>query len=200
MIENLTRLLAFSSKNPEEDAKKIDAVCPSLEHAMHVDAFVIKEALGGKSRTADFIRLVAAVTSRRETDKFKPMKKYSRESIEEYIKGLFFGLSVECLYALSFDEQGRFISSDIISEGTVNSASFIPRKLLDATVRKQAKTAIVAHNHPCGSVEPSSHDMSTTHLIKSVLESSGVELSAHYVVSGFNICECTALLSEDSKK
>ena len=195
--DNLTRLLAFASKTSEDDAKKIASQCSTPLQAIHTDPYVLKNMIGCSSEAVDFLRLTAALTARRMSEHVKPMKKYSAELIEEYVKGLLFGLTTECLYVLMFDAEGRFISADVLSEGTVNCASFAPRRLLDMVIKKGAKRVILAHNHPCGIVEPSSEDIETTHTAKSVLADSGVNLVAHYVVSGFDARDCMPLLAHD---
>lgn len=197
LLGNLTRMLTFASKTSEEDANKIVSEYSSSLQFMHIDEYVIKNMVGCSPESVNFLRLVAALMSRRITDRVKPMKKYRAKVIEEYIKGLFFGLTVECLYALMFDDDGKFISSDVIGEGAVNAASFVPRKLLDVAIKKKAKKVIIAHNHPCGAVKPSSEDMSTTRIVKMLLEDAGIKVIAHYIVSGFEVSDCMPLLLEN---
>ena len=47
-----------------------------LNYLLHVDSYVIKELVNADNKTSEYLRLIAAMTSRRITDKFKNGKKY----------------------------------------------------------------------------------------------------------------------------
>lgn len=133
--------------------------------------------------TALLIKLMAYINSRRVTDRFEFGKEYTELEIREYIKALFLGASVETVYALLLDDRGRVISSEHISDGTVNSSDVIPRKVLELARRKNSKNIIIAHNHPKGSKTPSKDDMMTTGKLFTLFASVGVRLAAHYIVA-----------------
>lgn len=161
-----------------------------LNYLLHVDSYVVKELVNPDNKTSEYLRLIAAMTSRRITDKFKNGKKYLQNELTEYIVGLFFGLTVETTYIIMLDENDKLISSEYLGDGTVNSSGFLPRKLLDVALRKNAKRVILAHNHPCGNAAASNNDIVVTDIAKTVLRDAGIELVAHYIVSGFDIEDC----------
>ncbi len=82
------------------------------------------------------------------------------------------------------------ISTDLITEGTVNSSAFLPRKMADIALRKKAASVILAHNHPSGNLMPSDNDIAVTLLAESVLRDAKVKLDAHYITVGFDIKDC----------
>ena len=90
----------------------------------------------------------------------------------------------------SFDKGGKLISADLLSEGTINSSAFLPRKMLDFALRRKAKSVIIAHNHPSGNPLPSENDIVVTLLAKEILNDAQIELSAHYISVGFSIYNC----------
>ncbi len=189
--EYLSRLLSFTGdKKSKESSELLSEKFDSLNYLLHVDDYTLKNVTNNDSKSADYLRLVAALTSRRITDKFKNGKKYSQKEIEEYIVGLFFGLSVETVYIIMIDENGRIISAEHLGDGTVNASGFLPRKLLDVVLRKNAKSVILAHNHPCGTTAPSDNDIMVTNIADYVLGDAGVELLHHYIISGFDISDC----------
>ena len=187
----LEHLLSFKSGGaPLSEAERISDAFDNLNYLLHTDEFAVRDMTGCDESTADYLRLIAALTSRRITDKFKNGKKYLQNELKEYIVGLFFGSTVENVYLIMFDAEGRLISSEHLGDGTVNSSGFLPRKMLDVALRKRAKSVILAHNHPCGNPDASKNDIATSFIAKSVLLDARVELLHHYIVSGFDIIDC----------
>ena len=195
MLENeyceyLKDLFSFASKNSESEAQNICSRYPDFCNLLHVDRFAISESVNLSENSKEILALTAALTSRRITDNFKIGKYYLQNQIEELIIGLFFGCTVETVYALFLDEKERLVSIDYLGEGTVNSSSVPPRKIVEIGTRCKAKYAILAHNHPCGTAKPSNQDMSSSTFVASVLSNAGMKLFGHYIVSGFEICDC----------
>lgn len=130
--------------------------------------------------------LLGNITSRRFTDKMTVGEIYSDEEIMEYLRWLYFGRSVECIFLHLFDTRRRFIRSSRISEGTVNASELVPRRALEAVTKCKVKPryAILSHNHPNGNTDPSESDKFATKVIRTALEGVGVDLLCHYVIAG----------------
>ena len=102
----------------------------------------------------------------------------------EYFKALYLGYSVETVYAVLLDKKDRYIATELISEGTVNTANVLPRRILEAAVMHKSNTVIISHNHPLGVPEPSNDDFVMTEAIFTALDNASVRLRAHYVIAG----------------
>lgn len=140
--------------------------------------------IGGVNRNAAlFIKLMAYLNSRRVTDRFKFGNKYTELELREYIGALFLGSSVETVYAILLDDEGRVVHTEHISEGTMNASDVVPRKILECARRKGSKKIILAHNHPKGSATASKDDIMTTGRLFNLFASVGVRLVAHYIVA-----------------
>ena len=87
------------------------------------------------------------------------------------------------------DDKGRVKSFEFVCEGTVNATSILPRKLLEVMIKRNARDAILAHNHPYGVATPSAEDVDTTVRIASLLKSADRRLIAHYIVAGNECCK-----------
>ena len=188
--ENLKELLSFVSK---DSAMLLDTLAErygGFRGITEADMDGIADTLGGDFKSAFYIKLCMALVSRRGCDRFKFGKKHSDAEISEYLKYLFFGLADETVYFLSFDSSGRTVSCDRVGEGTVNISNVLPRKVLDVARKRGAARVALAHNHPGGYAKASEDDVSTTVILSGILESSGIELTAHYVVSG---AECARI-------
>jgi DNA repair protein RadC len=183
-IKLLEELLAPISKDPRKTAERLaDKFFTFLEIA-EAEPHIISEAIGGDLQTSVYIKLAVALASRRVCDSFKLGKKHTESEICDYLKALFFGLSVETAYMLSIDASGKLAASDKVGEGTVNFSNVLPRKLIEIAKRRKAKSVIIAHNHPGGYAHPSEDDLTATKLLTELFIASGIELDASYVVAG----------------
>ncbi len=105
------------------------------------------------------------------------------ETLGDVFKTKFIGRTNEAVALMLGDAKGKMIYFDIISKGSLNSASMPIRKIVDLSLRHNAKTAFIAHNHPSGSALPSRDDIDTTQTILETLASIEVELVDHFIVT-----------------
>ncbi len=105
------------------------------------------------------------------------------ETLGDVFKAKFIGRTNEAVALMLGDAKGKMIYFDIISKGSFNSASMPMRKIVDLSLRHNAKTAFIAHNHPSGSALPSRDDIDTTQTILETLSSIEVELVDHFIVT-----------------
>ncbi len=139
---------------------------------------------GMSEKNAVALKLVAALTSRRHTERFPMGSAVTERQITDYLSALFAPLSEENVYLLLFDGAGRVLSAECVSRGSVNSSSITPRRLVDIAVRRGAVSVILAHNHPNGYPKPSPEDIALTTVMQSAFASVGIRLREHYVVAG----------------
>ena len=132
---------------------------------------------------AMLIRLAYCLASRSRVDNFKLGVPHSEDEILEYLRAIFYCLPNETVLALLLDDEGRVTFSWVVSEGTVNASTVLPRRVLELAVKGSAKSVILAHNHPLGYATPSVEDIETTHVLKRMLNSTGRELLAHYIIA-----------------
>ncbi len=105
------------------------------------------------------------------------------DTVGELIKTKFIGRIEEVVVLLLGDAKGKIIFFDVIAKGSVNSSDMPIRKIVDISIRHNAKLAFIAHNHPSGNALPSKSDMETTKIIYSTLKAVGVRLYDHFVVT-----------------
>ena len=142
---------------------------------------------GVSANTAMTIRLIVALLSRRITDSFSPGKRYSDFDIERFLVGKYLGRNVETVFLLSFDSRDRLLAVDLAGEGTPVSSDTYPRKLLELALKRGAHHTVISHNHPGGAALPSEQDISATARLYNVMQSGGVGLKAHYIVSDLDV-------------
>ena len=180
---SLKKILEFTASDAESAA---DELIKKYRNHQTLAAAEYEELSRIESLGADgamMIKLAYSLASRAKTDKFKFGSAHREEEIIEYLRALFYTLSNETVYALMLDDRGRVTNSVVVSEGTINSSTVLPRRVLELVVKCGASSIILAHNHPLGYANPSLEDIETTFVLKNMLASTGRQLLAHYVVA-----------------
>lgn len=88
---------------------------------------------------------------------------------------------------LWLDNQHRLITRETLFKGTINSTEVHAREVVKSGLRHNAAAAILAHNHPSGSAEPSRTDRLITLRLKEALTLVDIRLLDHLVVGGMDI-------------
>ncbi len=95
----------------------------------------------------------------------------------------FIGENVECVYGAAFDNLGRLLKCEKIAKGIVNLSQVTIKQIVDFTIRSNAASIALAHNHPSGIALPSANDYDSSKTIASILDSIGVALIDHIIVT-----------------
>jgi DNA repair protein RadC len=93
-------------------------------------------------------------------------------------------LEYEAFSAFWLDAQNRLIEYEQLFRGTLTQTSVYPRELARSAMRTNAAAVILAHNHPSGSLDPSSADKHLTDTLKKALAMIDVRVLDHLIVSG----------------
>lgn len=100
-----------------------------------------------------------------------------------FILPYFSGERTEVVYLMTLDNKCRLINCRKISEGELNYANISTRKVVEAAIRDNATSVILAHNHTSGAPLPSQCDIQATEQLQSSLSSVGISLLDHIVVA-----------------
>lgn len=90
----------------------------------------------------------------------------------------------EYFFLLSLDISGKVISFNEIEHGTVSSSNVDTRKVLECAIRCRASSVVLAHNHPTGTLLPSSGDIELTNSMMRAFDAIGIALTDHFIVGG----------------
>jgi len=182
-VGRLTEILSYAIKSGAEDAARALVLRYGSVDNVFSASFAELEGVVGRS-AAILLYNCAYVTGRRYTDLFVAGRTYSQKDVCNYLKALFIADSEEKIYLLTFDAGGRYITTHLISHGTVNTSEVLPRKFVESAVCDCASSVIIAHNHPGGNINPSGDDMRFTAMISNVFSVAGIELLYHVIVAG----------------
>lgn len=158
----------------------------SLSAVLEADPKDLASVEGVGSNAAAFLSMIPQVTRRYFMDRVRHSRKTlnTSEAAKEYLVPLMAGRPEEVFYVICLDSQLRVLYPSLISEGTVKDALVHPRRVVEEAVRHKAASVILAHNHPAGSVRPSSHDHKLTRHLVQALGAINVQVVDHIIVAG----------------
>lgn len=90
----------------------------------------------------------------------------------------------EVFMILLLDAQNRLIEAHELFRGTLTQTSVYPREVVKLALAHNAAAAILAHNHPSGTREPSQADEMLTNALKQALALVDVRVLDHFIVAG----------------
>ena len=137
-----------------------------------------------------FLQVVGELLSyvRREQLRLSPPALKTADEVGEMFRSALCGRRGEVFCLAAFDKEGRLLRLRCFAEGTVTAASVPSRAILEEITETGAHAVAIAHNHPCGTIEVSSHDKSVTTEVMTSLRSLGVRFLDHYVVNEKAFC------------
>ncbi len=81
------------------------------------------------------------------------------------------------------DTRNQEIKREVISIGSLNANLVHPREVFEPAIKHLAAQIIIAHNHPSGSLEPSTQDLKMTRRLTEAGKILGIEIIDHIIVS-----------------
>ena len=189
-LESFAEIVSYVSKgrSGSQLAERLAEKYGTLDNCFSAPPDELELLVGKKA--AAYIKVLAAVTSRRITDLFEFGRTHSAAEIGEYFAARLLSESVETVLAMYLDREGGAISCCVVGEGTVNMSDIITRRIIEYAVEFGSKRVILAHNHPMGVAQASAEDVNMTAKLFEVLSRAGINLEYHLVVSGM---ECDAV-------
>jgi DNA repair protein RadC len=76
----------------------------------------------------------------------------------------------------------------VITVGLVNHSLVHPREVFAEAITDRAASIICVHNHPSGSLEPSSQDIAITQQLRDAGTTLGIPLLDHIIVTKNGYC------------
>lgn len=89
----------------------------------------------------------------------------------------------EVFAVLFLDSHNKLRGYEEMFRGTLNQTSVYPREVVQQALNHGASALVLAHNHPSGSVEPSSADLHITASLRHALDLIDVRLLDHFIVT-----------------
>jgi DNA repair protein RadC len=90
---------------------------------------------------------------------------------------------VENFVCITLNGAGQPINTRIVTIGLLNHSLVHPRETFRGAIMDNAAAIIIAHNHPSGSIEPSSQDIAITGQLKAAGDIIGIAVLDHIIVT-----------------
>ena len=182
----LLELMLFYSI-PREDtnelAHKLINHFGSFEEVFKADIPQLKKVAGVGENTA--IMIAAMGEAYRRISRAKPPKKRiykTTEDLKELTASLLWGEKNEKVILMCFDGKKTLKRHTVISEGNEFSSEINMKDIMKNLFDTDSSIAVLAHNHPTTSEEPSAVDIDTTRMICVTLRKFGLALADHIIV------------------
>lgn len=182
----LLELMLFYSI-PREDtnelAHKLINHFGSFEEVFKADVEQLKRVDGVGDNTAVLVASIGEAFYR--ISKAKPVKKKvykNTDDLKELALSLLKGEEKEKVILMSFDAKRCLKRYTVISEGDAVSSEIDMKAIIKNLVDSNSSIAVLAHNHPDSSAEPSAFDIDTTRMICVTLRKIGYALADHIIV------------------
>lgn len=107
----------------------------------------------------------------------------------EHLRGMAY-LQKEQLRGLYLNSRFQLIHEEVVSIGSLTANIVHPREVFQPALEYGAAAVIVAHNHPSGSLDPTSADHAVTAQLVQAGKVLGVELLDHLIVAGDKYRSC----------
>lgn len=126
--------------------------------------------------------MVPLFRSYRQSIAEKPRQMAAWADIRAYCEALLMGERYERLYVIGLDASYHVLACTHVSQGDEGETAVYPRRVMAALLRCGAAGAVLAHNHPQGSAEPSQADRDMTDALGRMLRDVSVQLLDHVIV------------------
>lgn len=131
-----------------------------------------------------FLKMLPELFRRYQTDKVDNRAPFDTVAkLGEYLHGLYVGVTVERVYLILLDNSLRMIDCVNLGDGAVNCSSITVRCIAEKALLNHAAAVVLAHNHPKGMAIPSGSDLEVTQTVESALETVGVPLLEHMILT-----------------
>lgn len=176
----------FPNRDTKPIAKDLLAKFKTLAGVFSADSEELQEIKGVGERTAVYLKLLNdtlgfVFEERARNDEIQFTK---TAQLFEYFKATIGNKKNEVMRVVYLDSQNGLINAENLSEGTISEAVAFPRKIVEGALKYRAFSVIIAHNHPGGVAEPSGNDDKITEQIKNALQTVGIRLQDHLVITG----------------
>jgi DNA repair protein RadC len=92
-------------------------------------------------------------------------------------------LKQEVFAVAHLDSAGKFINSEIITRGTLDTSLVHPREVFKSAIKHAAASIIVLHNHPSGQLMPSREDIKVTNQLADAGKLMEIPVQDHLIIT-----------------
>ena len=180
---------------PRKDTKPISKELlnkfKSLDNVFKADFDKLSAIDGLGKNSIVFLKLIGDLPSIIYKDELKNKKLVDKETLKisnkdillKYLRNKIGYEEIEKFYVLYLSSSNEVIEFEENSVGTLDRSSVYPREIYKKIINLNAKSVILAHNHPSDNITPSKSDIELTNEIAKGLKNFGALLIEHIIIT-----------------
>ena len=178
-------------KDTKPIAKELLNKFKSLDNVFKADLDKLSAIDGLGKNSIAFLKLIGDLPSIIYKDDLKNKKLIEKETLKisnkdillKYLRNKIGYEEIEKFYVLYLSSSNEVIEFEENSVGTLDRSSVYPREIYKKIINLNAKSIILAHNHPSDNITPSKCDIDLTNEIAKGLKNFGALLIEHIIIT-----------------
>ena len=178
-------------KDTKPIAKELLNKFKSLDNVFKADLDKLSAIDGLGKNSVAFLKLIGDLPSIIYKDELKNKKLIEKETLKisnkdillKYLRNKIGYEEIEKFYVLYLSSSNEVIEFEENSVGTLDRSSVYPREIYKKIINLNAKSIILAHNHPSDNIIPSKCDIDLTNEIAKGLKNFGALLIEHIIIT-----------------
>ena len=178
-------------KDTKAIAKELIKKFKTLANVLKADTLELKTINGLGDVAITFLKMIGALPARIYKDELKNQKLIKddknkitdKEVLLSFLRNKIGYEDVEKFYVIYLSSSNEVIAFEESSSGTLDRSSIYPREIYKRVIMENAKSIIIAHNHPSGNISPSKCDIDITNEIAKGLKNFGALLIEHIIIT-----------------
>lgn len=182
-------------KDTKAIAKELIKRFKTLANVLKADTLELKTVNGLGDVAITFLKMIGALPARIYKDELKNKKLFKENNSENkykitdkevllsFLRNKIGYEDVEKFYIIYLSSSNEVIAFEESSSGTLDRSSIYPREIYKRVIMENAKSIIIAHNHPSGNTCPSKCDIDITNEIAKGLKNFGALLLEHIIIT-----------------
>ena len=178
-------------KDTKPIAKELLNKFKSLDNIFKADFDKLSAIDGLGKNSIVFLKLIGDLPSIIYKDELKNKKLVDKETLKisnkdillKYLRNKIGYEEIEKFYVLYLSSSNEVIEFEENSVGTLDRSSVYPREIYKKIINLNAKSIILAHNHPSDNITPSKCDIELTNEIAKGLKNNGALLIEHIIIT-----------------
>ena len=178
-------------KDTKPIAKELLNKFKSLDNVFKADLDKLSAIDGLGKNSVAFLKLIGDLPSIIYKDELKNKKLVDKETLKisnkdillKYLRNKIGYEEIEKFYVLYLSSSNEVIEFEENSVGTLDRSSVYPREIYKKIINLNAKSVILAHNHPSDNITPSKCDIELTNEIAKGLKNFGALLIEHIIIT-----------------
>ena len=178
-------------KDTKPIAKELLNKFKSLDNVFKADFDKLSAVDGLGKNSIAFLKLIGDLPSIIYKDELKNKKLIDKETLKisnkdillKYLRNKIGYEEIEKFYVIYLSSSNEVIEFEENSTGTLDRSSVYPREIYKRVINLNAKSIILAHNHPSDNITPSKSDIELTNEIAKGLKNFGALLIEHIIIT-----------------